>query len=377
MEKNFKYKIYAFSEERLNEWQGNNFEKLQYTRNLQECLEQPYKIIIVDAFCDDPLYQHAFLPEFVNFDWTTVDLVLIKEVLWETVENIKLKFIEKNKIKNYLISSHDWLDRNDKNLFNPYWFLRIVNYGDIKTTVFNNKKKYLFEALLGCPRENRLYVFSKILKNKNMLDNSILTFRNCFLFEWETLEFFLKSTDERIKKIFNDVKAFYPYVSPSMDKSWENVTENELTRRYFLDGIDIPWKVYENTWYSILTETNDISFNITDISKVSEKTAKLFLAKRVFVMFGCYQNLKLLHNLGFKTFDCIIDESYDNETDHFIRFEKAFQQVELLTTLDPEDVYNKTETIREHNFNRMIELRDELRNHANATMLKFVPNKFC
>ena len=82
MEKNFKYKIYAFSEERLNEWQGNNFEKLQYTRNLQECLEQPYKIIIVDAFCDDPLYQQAFLPEFVNFDWTTVDLVLIKEVIF-------------------------------------------------------------------------------------------------------------------------------------------------------------------------------------------------------------------------------------------------------------------------------------------------------
>jgi hypothetical protein len=45
---------------------------------------------------------------------------------------------------------------------------------------------------------------------------------------------------------------------------------------------------------------------------MTEKTAKPIWAKRLFVMFGTPGFLKKLHELGFKTFDHVIDESYDS-----------------------------------------------------------------
>jgi hypothetical protein len=375
MKENFHLKIYCISTGHLlEEWQGPEYKLLSITNNLDECLSQTYKVVLVDAFCDNPLYQHAFNPTFVNFNWEQFDLVLIKEMLWETYEDIYEKFILRNKIKNFIISSHNITSRN--NLFRPYWFLKPVLYSTIQYEEEVSYKKYMFEALLGSPKEHRFFVWAKLQQNKELLKSSVVTFRDVFLFEGESAT--LNNVDPRIKQLFRDNKLIYPYVSETMDDDWENVPQDQLCRRYFLNGIDIPWKVYHNTWYSICTETNDKDKFFRDsLPKISEKTGRLFLAKRMFVMFGCGGNLKLLQDLGFKTFNSIIDESYDSELDPVIRFEKAFSQVELLMTLDPSQVYKETKEIREHNFNRMFELTNELKNKANETLLNFIPKEFC
>ena len=368
MKENFHLKIYCLSEERILEWQGIDRNTLKITRDLKECLAQTYKIVIVDAFCDNPEYQHTFNSLFVNFNWEVVNLVIIKENLWESYEDIYKNFILKNKIKNFIVSSHN--KNTHVNLYNPCWFLRPVNYSTIKE-INNRSKKYMFEALMGSPRDHRFFLLAKLEQHKHILDSSVVTFRSEFLFDGQDINSVLKGINPRIKKLFRN-KVTYPYVSPNMEDSWENVTGDNLNRKYFLDGIDIPWKVYENTWYSICTETelND------EFPTITEKTGKLFLAKRVFVMFGSKGTLQLLNELGFKTFNSIIDESYDLENDTITRFEKAFTQIEFLMTLDPVEVYKSMKEITEHNFNRMFEFRDELRNNANEVLLNLIPCEF-
>lgn len=374
MKKNFNLKIYADSYERFAEWQGPDYTPLNLTFDLNECLAQPCKVLIVNAFCDNPEQVYSYNPMFANFNWEEIDLVVIKEVLWESYEHILKEFILKNKIKRYVISSHN-RDCN-KNLFVPYWFLRPTNYSDIQD-ITDSPRKYLFDALLGYPRLHRFFVLAKLLQNKKILEKSVVTFRKEFLFDGEDIDSIWRNIDPKIREMF-DNNLVYPYVSPTMDESWENVAGDDFNRRYLLNGTDIPWKVYENTWYSICTETNDRnSFSKDEIPRITEKTARLFLAKRVFVMFGCRGNLRLLKDLGFKTFDSIINESYDNEPDPISRFEKAFVEVEKLAELDPIEVYNDTKEIREHNFQRMFGLRDELRNKANELLISMIPEEFC
>lgn len=373
MQANFKYAIYASSLERFNEWQGSRYQPLKLASSLDQFLDQPYKIIIVDAFCDREEYVHAYDPVLANFDWSTVDLVLIKETLWDESSKIIKEFVQKNNIKNYLISSHSIND--DKNLFVPYWFLRPLNYGTMEELEYKSRK-YLFDVLLGYPRPHRFFVLGKLLQNKEILDRSVVTFRKQFLFQDENFEELYNRLDKRIKDLFVG-PIIYPYTN-NMDDSWENAGVEELVRGYFLNGYDIPWRVYQNTWYSICTETNVPERDpYNQIPRITEKVGRLFLAKRIFIMFGHRGNLKFLNELGFMTFGSIIDESYDLESDPIIRYEKAFEQAKKLATYDPVQIYEQTENIRQHNFKRMFEYKDEIGNRANELLLKAIPAQFC
>jgi hypothetical protein len=91
----------------------------------------------------------------------------------------------------------------------------------------------------------------------------------------------------------------------------------------------VPWKVYQHSLYSIVTETNFENYFF-----FSEKTAKPLYAGRPFVFFGAQGQLQDLKQLGFQTFDGIIDESYDAIDNTLLRFEKAFEQLIWLVAQD-------------------------------------------
>jgi hypothetical protein len=106
----------------------------------------------------------------------------------------------------------------------------------------------------------------------------------------------------------------------------------------------VPWKVYQHSLYSIVTETNFENYFF-----FSEKTAKPLYAGRPFVFFGAQGQLQDLKQLGFQTFDSIIDESYDAIDNTLLRFEKAFEQVRWLVDQDHQLLYKKMQLILEHN----------------------------
>lgn len=107
----------------------------------------------------------------------------------------------------------------------------------------------------------------------------------------------------------------------------------------------IPVTIYNNAWYSIITE----GFTAHIGTRLTEKTAKALVSERVFVYFGAPHDLARMRRLGFRTFDGIIDESYDAVTNDQDRWHAAWQQVEWLCQQDPLVIQAATQDIRSHN----------------------------
>jgi hypothetical protein len=108
----------------------------------------------------------------------------------------------------------------------------------------------------------------------------------------------------------------------------------------------LPIQVYNRTAYSIVAETgmdNRYSF-------FTEKTAKPMMARRLFVMFSGYKFLQNLQNLGFQTFNNVIDESYDLVYNDNDRWSAAFDQVQNLCKMDQSEVFAKIAPAVEHNY---------------------------
>ena len=112
----------------------------------------------------------------------------------------------------------------------------------------------------------------------------------------------------------------------------------------------IPINVYNKTAYSIIAETNWAS----NYQFFTEKTVKPIIGKRLFIMIAGQGYLKALRNLGFKTFDGIIDESYDDYSDDLFRWDAACEQMKLLCNRDQREVLEAVQPIVEHNFKVMM-----------------------
>lgn len=112
----------------------------------------------------------------------------------------------------------------------------------------------------------------------------------------------------------------------------------------------LPLDIYRQCAYSLVAETyanNDYIF-------ITEKTVKPIIAKRLFVMIGPYRILRKLKELGFQTFDSIIDESYDEVSDNEQRIMMALRQLEKLCAKSQEEVLAQVRPIVEHNFQHLM-----------------------
>lgn len=216
--------------------------------------------------------------------------------------------------------------------FSGQWFMSPINFysnnslsdwavdflSKTNTKEYSNRA-YLFDCLLGKERHNRNFIE----------------------------ELYLKSTGKE--------KIFFSYCKDNIKNgTWDfpvdSVTETgqliEHNNTLFTASSALPYSIYNQSFYSIVAETliyNEYSF-------YTEKIVKPMLAKRPFIVFAGPYYLKNLKKLGFKTFDGIIDESYDSIVDYQQRFKSAWEQVEKIMLCDPTEIYQKTQHIREHNY---------------------------
>lgn len=107
----------------------------------------------------------------------------------------------------------------------------------------------------------------------------------------------------------------------------------------------IPDYIYNQTSHTIVCETT--CFN--EYNQYTEKVAKPMLAQRIFVAFCGQWYLRNLRSLGFRTFDTIIDESYDSDPNMPRRFARAWAQVERLCQADSAQLRSQVRDILEHN----------------------------
>jgi hypothetical protein len=67
-------------------------------------------------------------------------------------------------------------------------------------------------------------------------------------------------------------------------------------------------------------------------------------------MFAGQNYLANLRRLGFQTFDGIIDEGYDTESDALIRWRQAWEQMQWLADQPQLEILERIRPIVEHNF---------------------------
>ena len=126
----------------------------------------------------------------------------------------------------------------------------------------------------------------------------------------------------------------------------------------------IPRKIYDASWYSIVSETYACD------TMLSEKIAKCLLARRVFVLFGNHDHFEALTDKGFKRFGqlgSVPYASYDHWPAVERRFLETWNYFTELIKLDPRAVYEEAQEVLDHNFRIITDIRTPM--HKLATWL--------
>ena len=88
--------------------------------------------------------------------------------------------------------------------------------------------------------------------------------------------------------------------------------------------------VYQDTWVSLITESSYFDYEHSVF--ISEKTFKPIACMQPFIIVGSKHTLKYLKQLGYRTFDGFIDESYDDcdDNDRFAAIIKSLEKIKQI-----------------------------------------------
>jgi hypothetical protein len=88
---------------------------------------------------------------------------------------------------------------------------------------------------------------------------------------------------------------------------------------------------YKDTYFSIVSETTSDRFGVGRF--ITEKTYKPIALRHPFLMCGTDKTLEALRQIGYKTFNGLIDESYDLEPVESKRFQMVAAEANRLSNL--------------------------------------------
>jgi hypothetical protein len=279
-----------------------------------------------------------------SIDYSSFDAVLIVDYefatqpLTEYVE--KLKKLHKNSNLLYIVSDTLRGDTHPDCKIHP-WFLTTAAKLNSYTPVEIWDRPKIFDALLGLNKAHRQYVFDQLVAH-NLLERSYVSILKSHQGPWSD-NHRENSTLYRSPDLdhLETVEAKQAIIDTGFFNSYCQTFNVRGNKRNV--SAQIPPAIYNNSYYSLICETHDHDWFL------SEKTAKPLIAQRPFIMFGGQHHLAFLRQLGFHTFDQIIDESYDSEPNKFLRHKQAFAQAIELSKMNPRHVYDVLSDALEHN----------------------------
>lgn len=198
----------------------------------------------------------------------------------------------------------------------------------------NYPKRRMFDALLGQKRHHRDFVHMHII-NSGLQDQFIASYQANT--QWQ--EFFQSG-------FIQD-----SYVMTGADALEGHGTSHEIRVRNCDVPLSciIPVETYNDTAYTLVTETQPENTASKPLVFFTEKIVKPLIALRPFVVFSVPRYLETLQSLGFRTFGDVIDESYDQESNDERRWNMAWQQVMSLLHRDQTEVRKQVAKTLRHN----------------------------
>jgi len=191
-------------------------------------------------------------------------------------------------------------------------------------------KPKMFDILLGQPKPHR-YLIQSYVKSSRLTDQVIMTMLQ-------------DNNLSPISQQNNSNWLWEPGIT-AHDTLRGSITPIKFNGQQMSLSQVIPFSIYNQTAYTVVAETNyDNHFSF-----YTEKIVKPILAERLFIVFSGQHYLRNLRSLGFKTFDGIINETYDSVEDYDLRFKLACEQIQYLCERPQEEILAKIRPITEHN----------------------------
>jgi hypothetical protein len=249
----------------------------------------------------------------------------------------------------------------------PSWFVNVYMANDPfeYSNEQMNHRPFLFDALLGAKKPIRSYLYYK-LQEENLLDKSLVSINGNFGWGSKKGESYELSTgisllDNWQGKLAPDYRS--PELAELDSQFATDCHSSAATPNKFYKGTStLVWqsniinpKIYQNSWFSLISETYLSTSDKQNF--ITEKTTKCIFGRRLFVSFSSAGHLEALHKMGFKTFDGIIDESYDQIIDVTERCTAAWEQVRFLARQNRRSIMQKAQPILDHNFNLMMDIK--------------------
>ena len=211
---------------------------------------------------------------------------------------------------------------------------------------YSQKEKY-FDILLGQPRLHRDMIYHWMDANRRH-DDVVMTYIRDFNLGLYDHDFHSQSLQSRTNKDFILEEPGIEYPKDDMFFTIDRV--KYYGHEMSLSQV-IPKSIYNQTAYTIVAETNYMNA----YSFMTEKIVKPILAERMFLVFAGQHYLHNLQSLGFRTFDGIINESYDNEPSMEERYRKIYDQLNYLFNTPQQDILDKIKPIAKYNKQVMLE----------------------
>jgi len=220
------------------------------------------------------------------------------------------------------------------------WYRGFHSLNFNKQFIKNYQFDYVsFNRLVTNDRSYRCYFISQLVE-KNLIDKGQVSFN------------LSNEQGSWHEEILNKYTKLSPKAKHSISNNLKNINgpliiDNETI--YGWASADIP-RCIDNSLWHVVTET---VFYYNKLH-LTEKIFKPIVMKQPFMLLASPGNLAYLRRYGFKTFEGIIDESYDTIQDHDARVDAVVDQLNWYCNLSQDEksqVIERLAPIVEYNFN--------------------------
>lgn len=250
------------------------------------------------------------------------------------------------------------------------YFSNIVEYTENKAAQIEaaldhkEHRRYEFLFLNGRLRPHRKYMIDR-LRDLGLLDRALWTNLGSQVEMGFTSELSTFSHEDiRLLPLEYEIDRARPNLKSSLNSGF---VKHELFNNTWGDAI-VNYKCYTDTWFSLVTET---IFDYPHTFR-TEKIFKPMLMAHPFVVAANSGYIKDLRAAGFKTFDTLIDESYDQINSPTARIERIIDTVCDISQSGVAEFWKASRDICKYNQQHLVEYNRQQRNDLPTVLEQYL-----
>lgn len=183
------------------------------------------------------------------------------------------------------------------------------------------RKDKMILCLNATPKMWRVLSVGALIHH-GLMDNSLVSFPGASFAAGK----FKGAGSPEVVRRYVDAKSSLSYLKQGVESAFhlDNLTVDDITvdRHALYSKID--YKIYERTFFSLVTETD---FTDGVVTRITEKLVKPFCLGHPAIVVGNPNSIRFMTDLGFGDWNGVIDRTYESEPDPPARFNLLMNEV--------------------------------------------------